>query len=558
MIRLFLLLIACSFSNLLFGQILIENINTTPNEPASSFPQNWVAVDNEHIIYKATIEVNSGTRYAYATNINDLNTRFVDSVTVTSNMISFNGKVFFNGCDLSYNDPCFELYAINGADGNAGLFKKLSNSPLASDPEDFIAGENLFFFEALGIFTGRALWCSDGTPENTRILGTVIPYLSAQSNIDAKIFDDVLYFNGYTLDKGLEPWRSDGTEEGTYRIADIYPGQDHSNPRNFTKAGDYIYFTALDTAGNRDLIRYDLLLDTVINLSEIDSFGLTGSVYNLINSSDRLFFNTSGPGHGYDNRAFWTLNPNEIPSIIDSTTLIPRRMFPFGDGELLFTSDANGLGDELYRTDGTPAGTQLVKDINPGNGDGIRISNNSNPDPYAVVGDSLLYFAGNDGIHGWELFVSDGTEAGTQLAGETWPGSGDGNPKRFFVHQDKLFFEGSAPGIGSEPFVLDLNLMTSISNPLNSEQVNLVQTVFPNPILRGDHLKMRIKLNQSSTIKAQFFTLLGQSSTQVIDLGQYPAGEQVVDFGNINLPTGFYMLQVMLDETRTSIKVQIE
>ena len=38
-------------------------------------------------------------------------------------------------------------------------------------------------------------------------------------------------------------------------------------------------------------------------------------------------------------------------------------------GTLYFTADDGGSGVELWRSDGTGAGTRLVKDINPGEGD---------------------------------------------------------------------------------------------------------------------------------------------------------------------------------------------
>src|SRR3984957_5673602 len=72
------------------------------------------------------------------------------------------------------------------------------------------------------------------------------------------------------------------------------------------------------------------------------------------------------------------------------------------------TDGPNGTtGRELWRTDGTAAGTTLVKDINPGAAD-------SSPVLLAVAGTNL-YFMANDGVHGTELWKSDGTSAGTML-----------------------------------------------------------------------------------------------------------------------------------------------
>jgi ELWxxDGT repeat protein len=65
----------------------------------------------------------------------------------------------------------------------------------------------------------------------------------------------------------------------------------------------------------------------------------------------------------------------------------------------------NGL--ELWRTDGTTAGTTLVKDINPGAGD-------SSP-TYIIACETNLFFLASDGVHGQCLWKSDGTAVGTTL-----------------------------------------------------------------------------------------------------------------------------------------------
>src|SRR5690349_19962147 len=58
-------------------------------------------------------------------------------------------------------------------------------------------------------------------------------------------------------------------------------------------------------------------------------------------------------------------------------------------------------GRELWRTDGTPAGTTLVRDICPGAGD-------SSPQMIVAAGTNL-FFVASDGIHGPQLWKSDGT-----------------------------------------------------------------------------------------------------------------------------------------------------
>lgn len=92
-------------------------------------------------------------------------------------------------------------------------------------------------------------------------------------------------------------------------------------------------------------------------------------------------------------------------------------------------------GDELWKTDGTAAGTSLVKDINPGTA-------NSNPTDLVTVGNQV-FFVANDGTDGTELWKSDGTAAGTVMVKDIVPGSGSSNPNSLTNVNGTLFFSAT-------------------------------------------------------------------------------------------------------------------
>ena len=110
------------------------------------------------------------------------------------------------------------------------------------------------------------------------------------------------------------------------------------------------------------------------------------------------------------------------------------------NGEYYFTATTTNLGKELWKTDGTPEGTVLVMDINPG-------SESSSPDAFMVAGadgNEKLYFAADDGTHGKELWVTDGTT--TELVLDLFQ-SANGQAEDIITPPDTMCLECVVEGI---------------------------------------------------------------------------------------------------------------
>ena len=112
-------------------------------------------------------------------------------------------------------------------------------------------------------------------------------------------------------------------------------------------------------------------------------------------------------------------------------------------GTVFFTAADASRGAELWKTDGTPGGTVLVKDIRPG-------VPGSSPTNLTAVGNTL-YFVANDGTNGVELWKSDGTEAGPVMVADLAPGSATAAPVPIGVLNGRLFFAARAPDAGQAP-----------------------------------------------------------------------------------------------------------
>lgn len=117
---------------------------------------------------------------------------------------------------------------------------------------------------------------------------------------------------------------------------------------------------------------------------------------------------------------------------------------PLGIGdEALFVLDIPELGFEIWRTNGTSAGTTLVKDIAPGPADGYRL------DPLLRAG-SRFYFLGNDSVHGDELWSTDGTTNGTFMVRDINPNPGENGPSHLTASGNLIFFAANDGQTGHE------------------------------------------------------------------------------------------------------------
>jgi ELWxxDGT repeat protein len=113
----------------------------------------------------------------------------------------------------------------------------------------------------------------------------------------------------------------------------------------------------------------------------------------------------------------------------------------------VFTTYDPALGRELWRTDGTVAGTTLLKDINPGPAS-ARI------DGIIALGNRALV-AASDGAAGHELWITDGTTAGTTLLLDINPGPASSEPRDFTLAAGKVYFSADDGAAGRELWVTD-------------------------------------------------------------------------------------------------------
>lgn len=373
-----------------------------------------------------------------------------------------------------------ELFKTDGTADGTALVKNIASGSASSNPQVLTALGNMLMFQAFNPFGPSNLWRSDGTSAGTVPVGDAI----TQPEIYA--WNNHVYFAGATATAvgDSELWRSDGTDAGTERVADIFPGLSTSNPNSFTAFGDAIYFRADNGVNGVELWKSDGTTAGTALLKDINPGGPTtnstpGS-FSEVNGkllftaaepvNQRQLWETDGTaagtqilaliappggGSGFIRSIFrgdgilwacvrlsdgyeyiWKSNATAAGTVlvdkIEAFTQAsdPRSIVKFGDS-VLFSATDGVHGRELWISDGTPSGTRMLKELDPSANNGIGV------DTPIVVAGSRAYFVGTNGNLA-TLWYTDGTTAGTQSLGDLIPNYNGDLPSRLYVLKDDL------------------------------------------------------------------------------------------------------------------------
>ena len=382
-----------------------------------------------------------------------------------------------------------ELWRSDGTE--AGTQPVMDINPGSGDGgvEEIVTAGGSLFFAATDGAHGWELWTSDGTSAGTRMVSDIMPGSDGSYPKSITAVGDVVLFSAMDVEHGDELWRSDGTAEGTWLVKDIRPEsyeatwpEPHlvalsSEPVQLTVLGDTVYFEATTEDFAAELWRTDGTPDGTQMVADIAEGGDTPSIFELTPVGGDLFFAAETAAAG---RELWRVDGTTgQPHLVKDIAPGPLQTNGQGSGSpdalvdvggmLLFTADDGIHGRELWRSDGTDAGTTMVRDLVPGTGSGL-----DGEQPPAVL-DGVLVFPGRSTDHGTELWASDGSTDGTRLLGDILTGPGSSWPRELAVWQDTVYFQAGDGYAGAELWRTDGSQDGTV----------MVQDLFPGTDLNG-------------------------------------------------------------------------
>lgn len=458
---------------------LLKDINLPGNAMLPPFPdtqptlyaqpENLTVLRNRDLLFFTTFDTKAGTRlWVSGRGLNEpLPLRTIDADPAASfagfmNLTAVNESIFFAAPDPSVG---VELWKSDGTPNGTTFVKdiytgtQILNGVVVannSTPTHLTNVNGRLFFIATdhgltinGVSKPSvSLWASDGTPTGTApvqelISGAANANISWLTNVNGQ-----LYFSADDGKAGKELWASDGSPKGTRRVLDLYEGESQgapnsSAPSHILSAGAsatglaHFYFIARDRKQLSLWISDGTISGTVAltNLEHMTLLLQNLPTYPILPTKFGIFFLNYDQAHGYelwksDGTPAGTGLVKDIYPGPDSS--LPSQLTRFGDQILFRANDGSG-GYELWKSDGTISGTLQIKDIHDG-------PTGSLPQGFTPLPDGRMVFAAADHAFGMEVWQTDGTAPGTRLLLDLATGYANANPADFLVMGNMLYF----------------------------------------------------------------------------------------------------------------------
>jgi ELWxxDGT repeat protein len=318
-------------------------------------------------------DVNTGYWQYWVTDGTPTQTFSITAPTNLENRVT-NTLAFGNSILFDYGDPVHgkELWINDGTPGSI-LLKDIGPESFGSFDitfNSFFATDGTkAFFTAHTPQLGHELWCTDGTPEGTRLIKDIASGTYSSSPSHTAMLNGVAYFSA-DVDNDIELWRSDGTEAGTWKVTDPDNDEYGLKPQELVTAGSKIIFTAEKTENDREIWITDGTEMGTYMLHDVYPGSWSSSPTSLRASGEYVYFlaNDGVSGQEVWRTDGYNLEPFEIR--LGPEGAEARELTIVNDLLYLSAFDHNGTGWDIYVVGMTNSG--LVPEVEiQGNGSTI-------------------------------------------------------------------------------------------------------------------------------------------------------------------------------------------
>jgi len=295
--------------------------------------------------------------------------------------------------------------------------------------------DKVYFLADDGIH-GSEIWSTDGSLAGTSMLKHIVTengsaFRMYPSEIELMSFSDKLQLLVEPVANKSAIYTSNGTADGTISKFE-FP---FSNSTLFGQVNDELIYFSDRKFYNFNIDTEDVtLLKDIAN--DVSGLGYHYTTYSNVGGKLVFRFETFYGNFSYG-AEYWVTDGTEAgthilkdinPGLFDG---VSRESVLLGS-KLIFQGTEPGAGSELWITDATEAGTLLLKDINPG-------ATGSMPSGFASLGDKVI-FGATESAHGAEVWITDGTLEGTKLLTDIVPGPTGSEARHFKAGMNYVFF----------------------------------------------------------------------------------------------------------------------
>ncbi len=433
----------------------------------------------------------------------------------------FKGEVYFRADD-GINGQ--ELWKSDGTTNGTLMVSNLVSGSGSSFPDiasSVVIGNELFWAARNNSNTGQIFKTLDGTSVTTVQLTSFSGSNSIQSMI---AHNDRIIFSASGGGTGYEPWKTETTPGTDSLLLDIKAGSGSSLPSDFIEFNGKVLFRADDDTLGYELFITDGLVRGTRMLKDIQPGSGDGFPYEFTELGGTLYFRgTSANGAELWKTDGSPAGTQEVINLQPGMASSSAGSFvPFNNQLLFWASDTlpeNELG--LFITDGTASGTQKL--VSP------RLTGDNEFNWHLAYAGHRLFFSRDDGISGNELWSSDGSGAGTQLAVDLNPGRNSSYPVSLTEFNGKVVFSAYNPNTNRGD-----GLYISDGTPGGTTTLLLSLDDIRDIVPLGNKLVFAADTNQSSFVGDQIWTSDGtvNGTLEVTQIRSGPQPERLTRAGN--------------------------